>query len=125
MQLNHDCVRLILLAIEECEDPLVRLFPDFFKSRDEFNDFKITDINYAMEKLYEAKYINVMIHKSRMKTTYIAKSITWEGHVFLDTIRDDSVWKKIKEKSSALKSVSLPIMSNLGTSIVKNILGLS
>nr|WGD84452.1 DUF2513 domain-containing protein [Bacillus subtilis] len=57
-------------------------------------------------------------------TILVLAPITWDGHQFLDTIRDNAVWSKTKDAVKSLSSVSLSILSNVGESITKKLIGL-
>jgi hypothetical protein len=52
--------------------------------------------------------------------------LTPEGHDFIDTLRDDTIWHKVKESSKKVGgSLTLELLKQLGTSIMKAQLGLS
>ncbi len=55
-------------------------------------------------------------------------ALTWEGHEFLDAIRDETVWEKTKEKARAsgldMQSLTFDLIKSLGMSIIKGQLGL-
>jgi predicted transcriptional regulator len=51
--------------------------------------------------------------------------LTWKGHQYLDNIREDHIWKAVKEKASKVGSVSLQVMIPLATAIIQQKLGLS
>ena len=59
--------------------------------------------------LTEAGFVHAMI-LANLETTLI-ESLTWEGHEFLDSIRDEATWDKIKtvakEKSIAISFASI------------------
>ncbi|GIO42468.1 DUF2513 domain-containing protein [Paenibacillus apis] len=125
MRLNHECVRDFLLTLEglteneyiDCNDHTE------FES---LQKYEKSDVVYTFQKLEEANYINAKVFKSLGGTSYNAMSITWDGHQFLDNIRDNSVWSGTKDKVfSAVSSVSLPILAEVAGSYIKSKLGLS
>lgn len=82
-------------------------------------NFKEEDIVYTIKKLKEANYIeaDVMIHPDGHFA--MVKHLTYEGHIFLDNIRDDGIWKKAKEKASKISSsVSINILSNIAMKLL-------
>lgn len=120
MKLNHDCVREVLLYIEENK------VPDYYLESEQLdediNNFNFEVINYTIKQLSNAGFIEA---KSIMGTSsYLIGDLTWEGHKFIDTIRDDSVWKETKERASKVSSVSLPIIQQLALSVSKQKFGL-
>jgi Hypothetical protein (DUF2513) len=47
------------------------------------------------------------------------RGLTWEGHDFLDTVRDDRVWKKTMADAQAVGGWTLDILSGLAKAIIK------
>lgn len=125
MKLNHECVRDSLLAIES-KFPLnsmIRL--NEFEKFKSLSKYSRDELLYCLSKLYEANFIRAQEFRfaEGLKDIYI-QELTWEGHAFLDNVRDPKVWKKVKEKISFLKSVSIPIASELGAGFAKDLLDL-
>jgi hypothetical protein len=52
--------------------------------------------------------------------------LTWDGHEFLDSIRDDSVWSAVKKRLAPIGgSVSIGVLRAVAVEVVKSRLGLS
>lgn len=90
MKLDIDIVKKLLLVIEERDVDTVQLkIPD--------------DINFsiAIEHLYllkERGLINLSVKYADNIPCFIHScSLTWDGHEFLDTIRNDNIWIKLKD----------------------------
>ncbi|GIN33487.1 DUF2513 domain-containing protein [Bacillus licheniformis] len=125
MKLNHDCVRSILLELEEnlTLNDGVTLYQ--LKDFETFKEYGYETSVYALTKLIEADFLNGSVSRADNKIDYIGVgSITWDGHQFLDNIRDNAVWSKTKDAVKSLSSVSLSILSNVGESITKKLIGL-
>ncbi len=93
MRRNWDTIRQLLSKVEECTLPteVVRL-TDFEKDQ-------AVEISYHMELLIEAGLVDGQVVKSigpEVKD-FCARRLTWEGHEFLDSIRNETVWRKIKK----------------------------
>lgn len=125
MILDRDCVRDLLLTIES-DSFNNTLFLEKICENSRMKFYSKETIIYAIQKLNEANYINATI-KFADNAPYLVSvsSITWDGHIFLDNVRDPSIWDKVKAKSSKLTSVSLPLLSELGLSFIKEQIGLS
>ncbi|MGG3737569.1 DUF2513 domain-containing protein [Aeribacillus pallidus] len=123
MRLNHDCVRDLLL---ELEDKLL-LNDCFYLSQlrelDSFKKYGEETCIYALLKLAEAGFI-IENHLEADNGIYelSVSSITWHGHEFLDNIRDPKIWKKVKDAASNLASTSVTILAQLGWQAVMNYL---
>ena len=54
------------------------------------------------------------------------KSLTWQGHEFLDAARNDTIWKKaVHRVSHIVGSVSFDVMKSLLIDVAKQELGIS
>ncbi len=123
MKLNPDCLREVLLYLEENLE--YRESHTIFKHRPINPDTLINDfmerytydkdeINYSVEKLIEAKYIVIddIKHNARQEITYfVITDITWTGHDFLNNVRSTSVWNATKKGASKIGAKSISALS--------------
>ncbi len=117
MKRDMDLCRKILFAIEEDESG--RPISDL-----KIEDYSAKEIMYHCELLYQEGFLQG--YKKYFGDQFSVGSLTWEGHDFLDKIREDTVWNKIKEvitqKGATLtfeiiKSVAPSIISSMITGI--------
>lgn len=125
MKINYDCVRALLLCLEnelQFDDELRCPDLKFDKVCEIISNYSPQDIAYSSLMLSEADYINVLIVSGNNKfNRAIYTGITFEGHQYLDSIRSDKVWNKIKKKlSTEGVSLTLQIVKNVATSIITN-----
>ncbi len=120
MKLNYDCVREVLLYIEEN----LQYGQILYSSDIELENYEYEDVQYTIDLLADSAYIkaNKLQVLGPTLPSFHIYSLTMQGHELLDNIRDNSVWKKIKKKVSGLASVSLPIINSVGSAIIKEIL---
>ncbi|EOX0523756.1 DUF2513 domain-containing protein [Listeria monocytogenes] len=114
LRLNQDCVRQVMLDIEE------RMPYDGYLAYDQLLDFNAhkqfgsDDVNYCIEKLSEAGFLTTRTFiQSGSKYDVSIESITWQGHLFLDNIRDNESWKKVKQIADKVASASLLVTAEL------------
>lgn len=126
MKLKHECVRDILIY---CEDTLefgnnLSWKPLYLEDVSKaFTKYSIEDIAYTLLLLEEACFIEASITKYDGGIYDISiYRLTYLGHEFIDTIRPESVWKKILPMLSSLGSTSLPVIQNIASQIVINYL---
>ncbi len=120
MKLNHECVRDVLICIEE--NLHYGCYIDF--STVELKNYSSEDLLYTAAKLLEAGFLNgehISYIGSSIPDIRIT-SITWEGHQFLDNIRDDNVWKNTKNVLSKLSSASLSMVGNIASQIISSMI---
>lgn len=127
MKLNIDCVRDVLLCLEEkiTMDNNNRIIPVPFKTVKAIleNKYEENDIVYAISKLLDIRYIIGHIDKTsgRYKVTGSISDITWEGHEFLNSIRPQTIWETTKENASKLGISSIRGMASLANNIINAI----
>ena len=116
MKLNHDCIRDILLFVEENVN--YNQHADF--SAVELKNYSRDEIIYSADKLLEAGFIdgNKISSLGATLPSIRITSITWTGHQFLDNIRDESIWKSTKSVLSHFSSVSLSMVGNVASQVL-------
>lgn len=125
MILNHDLVRELLLIVEKEKVTIEPLTSYNFKEHEIFTKYTFEEVIYTFQKLKEANYIDFKAsYGDGVIIFYQIGNLTWEGHKFLDTIRDDKVWRDAKEETSKLKSVPMNVISAVATKLVESHLGL-
>lgn len=126
MKLNKDCIRQILLATEKNNYVEASLTPSTYRNSFNLSEYNEGEIAYCIARLGEGNFLNVTTHKdSYDRTHYVVNSLTYSGHEFLDTIRDDNIWKETKEVASKVSGVSIPLILDIAKSLIeKNVLNL-
>ena len=121
MKLNQECVRDLLIYLENNLDYHKRLYVCDINLK----DYSSNELLYTAEKLKEANFLNCFggIY-SKYNLPLSVDSITYQGHQFLDTIRDENVWSNAKSKIKTVASVTLPILQDLCASYLRLKLGL-
>ena len=119
MKLIHDCVRDVMLYIED--NLKLDCILDISEIQNNLTSYSIEDITYTCEKLDEAGYLET---KRYITGDAIILKMTYNGHQFLDTIRDDGIWKETKSKISKLASVSLPVIQQVAAQLISFKLGI-
>lgn len=124
MKLDQDLIRNLLLEMEAQEDDSSLNEKQLHEFSDK-NGINFKQLVYTIEKLNEANYINANVNYASNEVYWVnVNSITYEGHQFLDNIRDKNIWEKTKNKLSNLASVSIPIINQVASAIIKEQLGL-
>lgn len=119
MKLNHDCVRAVLLFLEENLDCTGSIGIDNV----ELAGFDKNDVIYSLLKLHEAGYISGRFVKDISEDiSGFVTEITWEGHKFLDTVRDNKVWKSTKTILSKVSSASISFVSSVASQVLSTLI---
>lgn len=114
MKLNHDCIRDLLLEIEE-KKPFETLLVTYnFQNYDVYKKYSFNELMYCLSKLNEAGILDARVDVANNKINYYQiGNITFYGHEFLDNIRDDETWKKVKRVANETSSMSVTLLSKL------------
>lgn len=122
MKLNQDCVRDVMLYIEDKAVFGDFLYLDEFLSADELSKYDENTIKYTLAKLDETDYLNSSIQWTNGDIyTFNTGMITWNGHKFLDTIRDNQVWSKTKSITKGFTSVSISLVENIASKVISDL----
>lgn len=125
MKLNHDCVRDVLLYLEDNLFLGKKIKFDFKTDIALNSKYSNDDLVYTSLKLLEADFINAKTYNSVQSYGPVVieiTSITYNGHLFLDNIRDNNVWNKAKNITKSLTSVSISLLSNIASTILTTII---
>ena len=112
MKLDKDLVREILLQTEASRTAMgfVNLhIPDHVDE----------EVSYHVELLTEAGFIEAYDLTTNDGYEWRPKRLTYEGHEFLDTVRDPEIWKTTKETAKKAGVASLKALFEIGKSIAK------
>lgn len=127
VKLDMDCVRDVLLALENLTD----IDEDHLHARITTSDvakavtnFKEKEVYNAIYTLYQADYIEADKIDFCGGSDFCIEAITWSGYELLNNLRSEQVWSAVKEKIKPLGSVSISVVSALATQVAKNLLGL-
>lgn len=118
MRLNVDCVRDVLLAIESAEFNQTLTVLELSQKLPKYSK---EEIHYTCVKLYEGKYIDAILQpfaKKAIPAVVAINCLTYDGHKFIDTVRDNTIWKKTKSTISEIASVSFSILQSVASQLI-------
>ena len=114
MKRDMELCRKILFAIEE-------QYVDTAIFNLKIEDYSIEQIAYHCKLLYEADLISD--YKAQYADDHIylfaVGSLTWEGHDFLDKIREDTIWNRTKD---VIVKKGLPMVMDVVKEVSKSII---
>src|SRR5690349_12605780 len=101
MKRDWDCIRAILIALDEKGDTASALRPS------EVDGFDQDAVSYNMRLLIDARLIKGDCIQPRSGSVLcVAFEMTWDGHELLDKMRSSTLWNKIK---SAARERAIPL----------------
>ena len=121
MRLNPDCIRDILLYVEENTGykrpvPVLRSIRDFNIVLQ--NPYNPDEILYHIDLCKEYGYIH--IYSGNISKFYIER-LSVSGHEFLENIRQEGNWNQTKSLAKQAGSISLNVISNIASNVISGI----
>ena len=126
MKLNPDCIRAVLLEIENSWE--LRLDDSGNIRKESMNlvalnnalpDFDKRDVFYSVLNLQQAGFLDAKIQYAANGMVYYCSinHMTYAGHQFLDRIRDTKNWSKIKAGLDHVRNYSLDAITALAEGV--------
>jgi len=120
MKLNLDCMRCILLNLEDLPFRET-ISPD--QLHDVISDYSPDEIDYAILKMYEAGLVNANIENYLDGTIDIEIfDISYNGHQFLANIRENKIWSATKSVMGKVGSTSVTAAAQIATGVVTELI---
>lgn len=124
MKRNIELIRYIMLYLEE------NMNASKFYSSDDIDFSKFSQeidkniINEHLMLLLKNEFIDATYAGNEVEPIiFMIKRITNEGHDFLDSLRDDEIWNKVKGATVTAGGFTLSFMVELGKEYIKEKLG--
>lgn len=119
MKRDMDLIRDLMLRIENGDDYI-----------DTMSDSTATALGEEGNGLSEEESRKLEHHMWLLKTSgfveftevgtgWIPDNITWEGHDFLDSIRDPEIWRRTKEGAEAAGGFTVELLRDLAKGLIK------
>lgn len=89
-----ELVRKILIALEEHENA----FRPIPLSIEGIDGYTKEQVKYHLKLMHQAGLIEAMKLSSFGGEEWVVKSLTWQGHEFLDAAKNDTIWNSVKTK---------------------------
>ena len=122
MKLNPDCIRDILISVEEATDgsSVFRYGKDNVK-HEHLKKYEHNEIFYHMQQCKMAGLI-VGFQPFDDGDCVLIMDLSPDGHEFLANVRQDSIWNKTKEISAKVGSSSLSTLMQIAINVVTSLI---
>ena len=120
MRLNPDCVRDVLLAVEEKEYAAIYTLESL---KQHLPQYSMEDLHYTCLQLEDGGFLNLETsQRARMRYLWIdsIEDLTFMGHEFLDTIRQPSIWEDAKARTKKIGIMTIKSLWNIAASIAED-----
>ncbi|WHA41916.1 DUF2513 domain-containing protein [Agrobacterium larrymoorei] len=117
MKRDLDLIRTLLLRLEDTEVPaghLTRLGPNELQ----IDGYSGEEIAYHIQLLKSAGFVRELRSKPlRYGLNY--SGLSWEGHEFLDSVRDDAIWRETRKAVRAAGGFTFDFVMDVAKEILK------
>lgn len=136
MKLNLDCIRDILLIVEEeqtiqkIDNPLLadegfsdtwlikQISSDWLIKHEKLKEYDTEDILYSIKQMDESGFLEISDIKPGGYFSYLIKDISPKGHEFISNLKSLTVWNKVKSTIKSVSGASLSIVSKVAAETV-------
>jgi len=116
MKRDINLIKEILLQMEKHNDLLHAVEINI-------SDKSQAEISYHIMLLHQAGLIKAEDVSGTNSFSWIPISLTWQGHEFLDAVRNDTVWTKLKAKLSEQGgNIPLHLLKELAAQYARDLL---
>ena len=120
MRLNPDCIRDILLAVEDNTgiSSVMEVNEENYAQYQQLGKYKYEEAAYHIVQCNLSGYFTDFA--ARIDDSYMIVDLTPKGHEFLANIRNDNNWKKIKEAAQKIGSFSLSVLADIAKNFISS-----
>lgn len=119
MKLNPDCIRDILLFVEEnVNNDILYISEENYKDFGHISKYTYEEIEYHTQQV--AMYGFLSKFKNDLSEGFIFHMLSPTGHEFLENIRNEENWKQTKGVAKHAGSFSLNVLSNIASEVVSS-----
>lgn len=122
MKLNPNCIRDILLTIENNN---FGEYMTLIELNNKLSNYTQDELHYCCLKLKEADFLElstlriVGYNVEQIKTI---NDLTFKGHEFLENIKNDNNWNKTKDIAKTVGSFSINTLKDISVSVISNLI---
>ena len=116
MRLNPDCIRDILLALEEHINNCGIVFSVNDKNELNLNQYSDDEIEYHIQQCNLSGFF--YDYSRQLGGAHRIKDLTPLAHEFLANIREDNNWNKTKECAKKIGSFSINALMGIASNVV-------
>ena len=118
MKRDLETVREILMRLEELNIPVgSAAFLSVFEEPLATAGSSPDSVAYHMRLLMAAGFIDQT--KTQGAQDFGLRGLTWQGHDFLDSIRDPEIWRQTKEGATKAGGFTIELLADLAKGLIK------
>ncbi len=116
MRRDMDLLRLLLLKLETINEDPQAVYNYSYKEL-AVEGFSLEQVIYHLDLAVEAGLIDQ--GGSGAMNSFTFSRLTWDGHDFVDSVRDDEIWRKTRQGANAAGAFTLEMVKELAKGFIK------
>ncbi|WP_292107825.1 DUF2513 domain-containing protein [Brevundimonas sp.] len=109
-----DFIRDILLRIEEAKGPNMVALLDKDASESD-----LEKLQYHLALVIEAGLAKGIAAHTMGGKNWLNLNLTWDGHEFVDAVRDPEIWRQTKAGAAKVGAFSLDLLASLAKGLIR------
>ena len=126
MKRDMELVRQILLCVEDIGECNVGDVVGYLREKDRLSNGERETVLEHCRIMAEGKLIHYSATRVAGPRRWVTSpiSLTWDGHEYIDSVRDSSIWEKVKKKIGYEKISQIPfnVISSVAQDAIKDAL---
>ncbi|MEM7068552.1 MAG: DUF2513 domain-containing protein [Pseudomonadota bacterium] len=120
MKRDMDLIRELLLKFESGQARIETLSDEDARNMGitKLPDLSASDSKHILHNLWLMQDANLIVGEDA-REYWITNHITWRGHDFLDSIRDDEIWRLTKDGAKKAGGFTFDILGQLAKGLIK------
>ena len=119
MRLNPDCVRGILLFVEDNTDFKHTVSISYREITPGLENYSLDEILYHVRQCFDSG----LLERARGTTASMTiKDLTPSGHAFIANIRENSNWNQTKEIAKKVGTSSLDMFQQIASNVISTLI---
>lgn len=118
MKRDMDLIRRLLIVLEEKPGPELLRVADISAE-----GYSAGEIQYHLNLMFQAGLVNGEDVRSTTSSRLIkvmAFDLTWQGHEFLEAVRDPEIWREAKAGAARAGTASIEFIWGMAKVLLKN-----
>ncbi len=115
MRLNPDCIRDILLYVEENTDAKIESV-NVDSLHEKLSKYDSNTLFYHIRKMDSANFFDDVYYADNEPQEI--SSLSWHGHEFIENIREDKNWNETKSIAKKIGSQSVTALTNIASNLI-------
>ncbi len=116
MQRDMDLVRALLLKLEGLEQGASGIYVYEYQEL-AVDGYSLEQVRYHLDLLREARLVDQ--GGSGAMNQFMFRRLTWAGHDFVDSVRDEEVWQKTRRGALSAGGWSVELIGDLAKGFIR------